>query len=143
MNKEYIKEFYKKNRKVLNNSYIGIKSEKDLEHYIESTITSNIQWDFNLDINYDKLMDKRIKVEINNGGIMTLEQSEADKIRFGIALESVNQKGETYRRDLIDEDDFVMLMNYYCYIKDHDIKDDFINRDGTIDRNEYESNYTL
>lgn len=143
MNKDYIKDFYKKNRNVLNKSYIGIKSEKDLEHYIESTITSNIQWDFNLDIDYKKLMDKKIKVEINNGGIMTLEQSEADKIRCGVSLESVNQKGETYRRYLIDEGDFVMLMNYYCYIKDHDIKDDFINRDGTVDRNEYESSYNL
>lgn len=143
MNKDYIKEFYKKNRDVFNKSYIGIKSEKDLEHYIESIITSNIQWDFNLDIDYKKLMDKKIKVEINNGGTMTLEQSEADKIRCGVSLESVNHKGETYRRYLIDEGDFVMLMNYYCYIKDHDIKDDFINRDGTVDRNEYESSYNL
>jgi len=143
MNKEYLEELYKKNKKKFKDSYIKINSVKDLEHYIETTIYSNIKWDFNLDIDYAKLIDKRIKVEINNGGMMTLNQSEADKIRCGVALESVNHKGETYRRYLIDEGDFVMLMNYYCYIKDHDIKDDFINRDGTVDRNEYESNYTL
>ena len=143
MNKEYIQEFYQKNKKKLNESYLGIKSVKDLEHYIETTITSNIQWDFNLDIDYDKLIDKRIKVEINNGGMMTLNQSEADKIRCGVALESVNHKGKTYNRHLIDEGDFVMLMNYYCYIKDHDIRDDFINRDGRISKEEYESGYSL
>lgn len=143
MNKEYLEELYKKNKKKFKDSYIEVKSVKDLEHYIETTITSNIQWDFHVDIDYDKLMDKRIKVEINNGGMMTLNQSEADKIRCGVALESVNHKGETYSRYLIDEGDFVMLMNYYCYIKDHDIKDDFINRDGKVDREEYESEYTF
>jgi len=41
---------------------------------------------------------------------------------------------------LIDEGDFVMLLNYYYYIKDYDIKDDFINREGVNDREKFSPN---
>lgn len=79
-----------------------------------------------------------IEVEINNNGILRLSQTEADKMRCGISLESIDSNGRVYRRDLIDEGDFVMLMNYYRYVKDYDIKDDFINANGMIDRQEFE-----
>ncbi len=79
-----------------------------------------------------------IEVEINNEGKLRVSQNEADKARCGIALESIDHKGQVYRRDLIDEGDFVMLMNFYRYIKDYDLKDDFINRDGLNDRTEFE-----
>lgn len=80
-----------------------------------------------------------IEVEINNEGKFRLSQTEADKARGGIALETIDHKGEVYRRDLINEGDFVMLMNYYIYVKDYDIKDDFINVEGKNDRKDFES----
>lgn len=79
-----------------------------------------------------------IEVEINNGGKFKLSQSEADKARCGVLLETIDHKGEVYRRDLISEGDFVMLMNYYMYVKDNDIKDDFINVEGKNDRKDFE-----
>ena len=80
-----------------------------------------------------------IEVEINNEERLRVSQTEADKARCGIALESIDHKGQVYRRDLIDEGDFVMLMNYYIYVKDNDIKDDFINLEGKNDRKEFEN----
>lgn len=80
-----------------------------------------------------------IEVEINNEGKFRLSQTEADKARGGIALETIDHKGEVYRRDLINEGDFVMLMNYYIYVKDYDIKDDFINVEGKNDIKDFES----
>lgn len=79
----------------------------------------------------------KIDIEINNGRTMRISQTEADKAREGIAVETFNESGKIDRRDLISEGDFVMLMNYYRYIKDYDIKDDFINRDGFNSREEY------
>lgn len=78
-----------------------------------------------------------VEVEINNDGRLRLSQTKTDRARCGIGLEHVDYKGRVYRRDLIDEGDFVMLMNYYIYIKDHDIKDDFINRDGVNNRKDF------
>lgn len=81
--------------------------------------------------------DNSIEVEINNGGKLRIKQTESDKARCGVALESIDSNGEVARRDLIDEGDFVMLMNYYRYIKDNDIKDDFINRNGINEKDDY------
>ena len=83
-----------------------------------------------------------IEIEINNKRKMRINQTEADKIRNGIALENIDSNGEVYRRDLISEDDFVMLMNYYRYVIDNDIQDDFINSNGltkrdSIDKDDY------
>lgn len=76
-----------------------------------------------------------IEIRINNNGILRLSQTETDKLRCGVAVESVDDKGEVYRRDLISEGDFVMLINCYRYIVDNDIQDDFVNRNGLNDRN--------
>lgn len=78
-----------------------------------------------------------IEVEIHNEGRLRLTQTESDKARCGIGIEHIDYKGDIYRRDLIDEGDFVMLLNYYYYIKNYDIKDDFINRDGINKREKY------
>lgn len=75
-----------------------------------------------------------IEVEINNNRKLRVSQTESDKIRGGIGLEHIDEIGNIERRDLIDEGDFVMLMNYYSYIKDNDIRDDFINRHGVNKR---------
>lgn len=81
---------------------------------------------------------KMIEVKINNGGTLKVYQSESDKVRCGISLESIDNNGDVYRRDLIDEGDFVMLMNYYRYIKDNDIYDSFINDTGINNKEDYE-----
>lgn len=80
-----------------------------------------------------------IKIDINNGCKLKVYQSDTDKIRGGVSLEDIDSNGKVGRRDLIDEGDFVMLMNYYRYIKDYDIKDDFINLDGKNSREEMEN----
>lgn len=74
--------------------------------------------------------ENMIEIEINNEGTLRISQTDSDKARAGIGVEHVDSYGEVYRRDLIDEGDFVMLINYYCYVKDNDIKDEFINPNG-------------
>lgn len=85
-----------------------------------------------------------IEIEINNNGKLRVSQTEADKARYGIALESIDEKGNIDRRDLISEGDFVMLMNYYRYVVDNDIKDEFINPTGLNDKDKIdEEDYTI
>lgn len=81
-------------------------------------------------------MDK-IEIEINNGRTMRISQTESDKIRRGIGIETYDETGILEERELISEGDFVMLINYYRYIKENDIKDDFINRTGLNYRENY------
>lgn len=74
-----------------------------------------------------------IEIEINNRGYLRVIQNSINKSDQTITLECVDANGEVERRDTIDEGDFVMLMNYYRYTIDKNIKDDFINRDGKIE----------
>ena len=78
-----------------------------------------------------------IEIEIHNQNKLRICQTDTDKARGGIRIEHDDYKENVYRRDLIDEGDFVMLLNYYYYIKDYDIKDDFINREGVNDREKF------
>ena len=57
MNKEYLEEFYEQNRDSLIDSEQNINGFMDLVEYIKTTIASNIQYDFNLDIDINKLLD--------------------------------------------------------------------------------------
>lgn len=84
-----------------------------------------------------------IDIEINNGRILRISQTESDKVRCGIRIETLDEKGNLEERELISEGDFVMLINYYHYVKDNDIHDDFINRDGLNDRNNLLKNNDL
>ena len=84
-----------------------------------------------------------IEVEINNNGKIRLSQTKADKVRNVIALEHIDDKGKIYRRDLISEGDFVMLMNYYCYVKDNDYKNVFINPDGLNEEKPRDDGYEV
>lgn len=67
-----------------------------------------------------------ITIPINNGREMEISQ---DKARELIVIET-KENGLTDMRYGISEGDFVMLMNYYRYIKDNDIQCDFINPYG-------------
>lgn len=65
-----------------------------------------------------------IKIEINNGRIMEVGQTEE-------LIKIVTREGDNVDRvDGISEGDFVMLMNYYRYVKDNNIQCDFINPNG-------------
>lgn len=132
MNKEYLKKFYEENIDEFIDREVEVNSLEEFEDYLITNITSNLQYDFNLDIDIDKLFNNTpsINIGVNNNRTLRLEQTESDIARGGIALLGINEYGDVDRRDLIEEGDFVMLMNYYHFVKDHDIKDDFINRDG-------------
>lgn len=78
-----------------------------------------------------------IDIRINNGRTMRIVQTETDKNRDGIGIETLDEKGNLEERELIDEGDFVMLINYYRYIKEYDIKNDFINRNGINNDEDY------
>ena len=68
---------------------------------------------------------------------MRVVQTETDKNREGIGIETLDENGNLEERELIDEGDFVMLINYYRYIKEYDIKNDFINRNGINNEEDY------
>ena len=87
---------------------------------------------------FDEENSNKIDIELNNRRTMIINQTESDKIRCGIAIETLDDKGKLEDRELISEGDFVMLINYYRYIKENDIKDEFINRDGLNDREEFQ-----
>lgn len=78
-----------------------------------------------------------IDIRINNGRTMRIVQTETDKNRNGIGIETLDENGSLEERELIDEGDFVMLINYYRYIKEYDIKNDFINRNGINNEEDY------
>ena len=66
---------------------------------------------------------------VNNGGTLTLVQVDDDG---PVTLSSSNDPEVRH----ISAGDMVMLMNWYRYVKDNDIQDDFINPGGknTFDR---------
>ena len=128
MNKEYINELFKRKKEKFKDSETEIISSKDLENYILDTITSNFLYDFNIDI------------EVNNNRIMRITQTESDKVRNGIGLKTLDEKGNVDRNDLISEGDFVMLMNYYSFVKDNDIYDEFININGINKKEDFDIN---
>ncbi len=63
----------------------------------------------------------KLTYEINNGGTLEIVQKDHD----GTAI--VSSAG---RADYISNGDMVMLMNWYRYVKDNDIRNDFINPNG-------------
>lgn len=65
MNKEYIKEIFEKNKKIFKNSELEIKSVEDLESQIISYVISNLQYDFNIDIDQDKLFNNYYEIELD------------------------------------------------------------------------------
>lgn len=62
MNKVYLASFYEKNKNKLLESEQNINSLEDLVDYIYSTILSNIQYDFGIDIDLKELFECDEKV---------------------------------------------------------------------------------
>lgn len=69
MNKEYIKEIFEKNKKFFKNSEIEINSVEDLESQIISYVISNLQYDFNIDIDQDKLFNNDYEIELDDNDL--------------------------------------------------------------------------
>ncbi len=69
MNKEYIKEIFEKNKKIFKNSEIEINSVEDLESQIMSYVISNLQYDFNIDIDQDKLFNNDYEIELDDNDL--------------------------------------------------------------------------
>lgn len=66
-------------------------------------------------------MENKISFDVNNGRTIELKQSNHNTDI------TVNSEDYDYT---ISSGDFVMLLNYYRFIKDNDIQCDFINYNG-------------
>lgn len=58
MNKEYIKELFEENKETFLEAEMDILTSEDLENMMISYITSNMQFDFDIDVSEDKLFNK-------------------------------------------------------------------------------------
>lgn len=58
MNKEYIKELFEENKETFLESGMDISNHNDLEEMMISYITSNMQYDFDIDVLEDRLFDR-------------------------------------------------------------------------------------
>lgn len=61
MNKDYIKELFEENKEAFIDSEFDIKDPQDLEDVMISYITSNMQYDFDVDIESDKLFSNTVE----------------------------------------------------------------------------------
>lgn len=74
----------------------------------------------------------KIEFEINNNRVMQISQESYDS---KVTLTTFNKSNsEVDNEQTITAGDFVMLMNYYRYIKDNNIQCDFINPHGTNEK---------
>ena len=64
MNKEYLKKIFEENKKEFLESEMDIDSPEDLEDVMISYITSNMQYDFDIDIDSNKLFSNEIEKEV-------------------------------------------------------------------------------
>ena len=58
MNKEYIKELFEENKETFLEAEMDILTPEDLENMMISYITSNMLFDFDIDVSEDKLFNK-------------------------------------------------------------------------------------
>ena len=58
MNKEYIKELFEEEKEVFIHHGLDIETPEDLEDFMEAIIISNMQFDFNISPNADKLFNR-------------------------------------------------------------------------------------
>jgi len=68
MNKEYIKELFEENKKIFMDYELDIDTPEDLENFMESIIISNMEYDFHIYPDANKLFNKskEITKEISN-----------------------------------------------------------------------------
>ena len=68
MNKEYIKELFEENKQIFMDYELDIDTPEDLENFMESIIISNMEYDFHIYPDVNKLFNKpnEITKEISN-----------------------------------------------------------------------------
>lgn len=71
-----------------------------------------------------------IKIEVNNKRQLQITQDHDTRKCTGISIDTVSSKGKIEDNTNISNGDFVMLINYYKYIKDNNFHCDFINTKG-------------
>lgn len=71
---------------------------------------------------------QKLTYSINNGGLLELVQRGHDGTVLIMDSSRENQKER--KSNYISAGDMVMLINYYRYIIDNDIQNDFINPNG-------------
>ncbi|UKI27082.1 MAG: hypothetical protein L6V91_10465 [Bacilli bacterium] len=93
---------------MFNKCGLNICSSEDLKKFLLFMKWNLIfQFEFDIDINPNKLFEKNIDIEVNNNRIMRITQTESDKVRNGIGLKNFGRKkGNVDRNDLISEGDF-------------------------------------
>ena len=64
MNKEYINKLYEDNKEIFNESENEINSSEELEEQILAYITSNMEYDYNVSVDTDKLFEQEPKSEL-------------------------------------------------------------------------------
>ena len=69
----------------------------------------------------------RLTFQTNNGEMLVMYQLDDD---CAVMVNHWNENGEAEKLPTISAPDFVMLYNYYRYIKENDIYHDFINPNG-------------
>ena len=67
---------------------------------------------------------------VNNNGALRLSQNEIDGAVTVHTFHGSNDFSETKNDITISNGDMVMLINFYRYVKSHDIQNDFINPNG-------------
>ena len=71
---------------------------------------------------------QKLTYDVNNGGTLELIQRGHDGTVLTTGTDSVS------KTEFIPNGDMVMLINFYRYIKDNDIQNDFINPNGKKSR---------
>lgn len=69
----------------------------------------------------------KILFKVNNGGTLGIGQAAPDGAIYMSCIDS-NSKIKSRK---IPAGDMVMLLNWYCYVKDNDLQNDFANPYGT------------
>lgn len=67
---------------------------------------------------------------VNNNGIMKISQKEVDGAATVHTFHGANDFSDTTNDIEISAGDMVMLVNFYRYVKENDIQNDFINPNG-------------
>ena len=78
MNKDYLKEFYAAYKQTFEDYELDINSLDDLVDYLCSTIKSNLQYDFGIDLDTDKLFNLNTR-DKNNINHIEIETEEMEK----------------------------------------------------------------
>ncbi len=75
--------------------------------------------------NMEREFIQKLTYDVNNGGVLELVQRGHD----GTVL-IAGTNNHLSKTEFIPNSDMVMLVNFYRYIKDNDIQNDFINPNG-------------